>query len=127
MELIVCAALITAVVFASIVAFAYKNRSKEYSLPRYLLQILVADMLVGLISCFFFRFDSVLIAIAQVIITGFYLVIDLHMIMNNKNELLTLDDHVYASMMVYTDLIRLFMKILEILDKLSKDKDKKKD
>lgn len=90
------------------------------------MQIIMADMFIGLILCFFFRIDNVLISIAQAIITGFYLVIDLHLIMNNKNQLLTLDDHVYASILVYTDLIRLFIKILEILESFSNKKDKKK-
>jgi FtsH-binding integral membrane protein len=124
-NIILCAGLTTGLIFATMTIIAYKNRHRQYSLSRYLFQIMIADFIIGIIMMIFFRIDSVLIALVQAVISGFYLMIDLHLIMNNKNELMTLDDHVFASLMIYTDLIRLFIKIVEILNKLSKnDKDK---
>ena len=125
-DTIICAALVTACIFSALIFIAHYNKHKQYSLPRYLFQLMIADIIIGLVCMFFFSFDSVLISIVQAVISSCYLMIDLHLVMNNKNERLSLDDHVFASLMIYTDLIRLFIKILEILDKLNKKEKKDK-
>ena len=91
-----------------------------------MLQLIVADLVISLIMMFFFSFDSVVIAMVQAGISIGYILIDLYMIMNNKQNMITIDDHVYASMIIYADLIRLFIKILQIIEKLSNKKDKKR-
>ena len=125
MDVIICAGLTTTAIFTAMIFFSHYNRNKEYSLSRYIFQLMIADMVIGLVCMFFFSIDNVLICLAQAAISSAYLLIDLHLIMNNKNQMLTLDDHVFASIMIYTDLIRLFIKILKILEKINR-KEKKK-
>lgn len=125
-DTIICAAVTTLAIFAGLVFVAYQNRHKQYSLPTYMLQLIVADLVISLIMMFFFSFDSVVIAMVQAGISIGYILIDLYMIMNNKQNMITIDDHVYASMIIYADLIRLFIKILQIIEKLSNKKDKKR-
>ena len=125
-ELILCAAVVTGCIFSAMIFVAHYNKHKQYSFSRYLFQLMIAEIIIGFVFMFFFSFDSVLISVIQALISSCYLLIDLHLVMNNKNQMLTLDDHVLASLMIYTDLIRLFIKILEIMDKLNKKDEKKK-
>ena len=126
LDMIVSAASMTLLIFFILVAVAYKNRNKEYSIGRYMLQLIVAELVLGLLMTFFFRVDSILVSFIQSILTVGYILVDLHLVMNNKTKMLTIDDHVYASMMIYADLIRLFIKILEIMEKLNGKKKKNK-
>lgn len=95
-------------------------------MPRYIFQLMIAEIIFSIVFSFIFRINNVLISLFGAVVSSLYLLIDLHMVMNNKSHMLTLDDHVFASIMIYTDLIRLFMKILEILDKMNNDKKEKK-
>ena len=54
---------------------------------------------------------------------GFYLIYDVQMICGGKRGEFSIDDYVRAAMTLYVDIIRIFLKLLEILSKLLKKDD----
>lgn len=61
------------------------------------------------------------IAIAFAAIYSIYILIDTQLILGGRNKELTLDDYVLGSTILYTDIISLFLKILQILGKKKDD------
>ncbi|CAD8091831.1 unnamed protein product [Paramecium sonneborni] len=53
---------------------------------------------------------------------GLYLVYDIQLIMGDKNLRLTIDDYILGSILIYTDIIRIFLRIVKILLKEKKEK-----
>jgi FtsH-binding integral membrane protein len=50
-----------------------------------------------------------------------YILIDTQLILGGKNKELTMDDYILGSVILYTDIISLFIKILQILGKKKDD------
>lgn len=125
-NIIVCAAALTLVTFLSLYYIAYSTKDNEYNLGNYIFKLMIAETVLSLVFFFFFPARSVLLSVVQCMIVAGYILIDLHLIMNNKNKLIQLDDHIFVSINLYMDIIRLFLKILEILEALNSDKKKKK-
>lgn len=63
-----------------------------------------------------------LIAIVLGAVYSIYLLIDTQLIMGGKNKSLTLDNYVLWSVILYIDIVQLFLQILKILgDKKKRD------
>lgn len=63
-----------------------------------------------------------LIAIVLGAVYSIYLLIDTQLIMGGKNKSLTLDNYVLGSVILYIDIVQLFLQILKILgDKKKRD------
>jgi len=65
-------------------------------------------------------YNTVVIAVAvlTIVVYGFYLIYDTQLIMGGKRYELSIDDYVVAALVLYIDIIVLFLKILEILNRL---------
>jgi len=62
------------------------------------------------------------IFIGTCISSGLYLIYDIKVIMGKEGTKLGLDDYIRGAMYLYVDIIRIFIKILQILQKLQDDK-----
>ena len=58
---------------------------------------------------------SILIAIVFAAIYAFYLIIDTQLIMGDRKHSLTLDNYILGAVMLYIDIIQLFLNLLRIL------------
>lgn len=63
----------------------------------------------------------VILCVAGIILFGLYLLYDTQLIIGNKGNELEIDDYILAAFMLYTDIIYLFLKILELLQLLMGD------
>jgi protein lifeguard len=74
---------------------------------------------ITLINIFFIRSDllTALVAIAIACVYSIYLIIDTQLILGGKNQELTLDNYVLGAVLLYIDIIQLFLQILKILGK----------
>lgn len=61
----------------------------------------------------------VIICCLGIICFGFYLLYDTQLIIGTKSELIEEDDYILGSFILYTDIINIFLKILEILKMFS--------
>lgn len=82
-----------------------------------------AVLSVSLINLFFIRSSLIVtgIAILMSVVYSIYILVDTHLIMGGKNKELSLDDYVLGSIILYVDIISLFLKILQILGKKKDD------
>ncbi len=69
---------------------------------------------VSLINIFFIRtpFMNLLLSIGLTIVYMIYMLIDVQLIMGGKRNNLSLDNYALGAIMLYTDIISLFIKIL---------------
>ena len=74
---------------------------------------------VSIINLFFLRSSWVetLIAMGFASIFSIYLIIDTQLILGGRHVELTLDNYVLGAVMLYVDIIRLFIEILRIVGK----------
>ncbi len=75
-------------------------------------------------NIFFIRSELVVTLIAIVLgaVYSIYLLIDTQLIMGGRNKSLTLDNYVLGSVILYVDIIQLFLQLLKILgDKKKRD------
>jgi FtsH-binding integral membrane protein len=76
------------------------------------------------VNVFFIRSELVVTLIAIVLgaVYSIYLLIDTQLIMGGKNKSLTLDNYVLGSVILYVDIVQLFLQILKVLgDKKKRD------
>jgi len=80
----------------------------------------------GILSLFFKNeFMYNLYLVGGIILFSCYLIYDLQLIIGGKRCELSLDDYILAAMMLYIDIIVLFIKILELFGKKKDKKDEK--
>lgn len=77
----------------------------------------IGVIIVGSIAAYFFRnkWVNLVVAIAIAFIMCFYIVVDTQLIVGNKSRMLTIDDYIMGAMILYIDVIQLFLMILQIL------------
>lgn len=82
-----------------------------------------AGLAIGLINLIFLKSSLVVMGMAFLftIIYSAYIAIDTQLILGGKNKELSLDDYILGSVILYTDIISLFLKILQILGKKKDD------
>jgi len=66
-----------------------------------------------------------LISLIASMLSGLYLVYDIKMIMGNDRRKIGVDDYMLASVMIYLDIIRIFLEILKFVN-AAQEKEKKK-
>jgi hypothetical protein len=73
---------------------------------------------MGIFSIFWYsRFLYILYCTLGVLLFGIYLIIDTQMILGGKRMQFSIDDYVAAAMLLYIDIIQIFLYILAMLKK----------
>ena len=78
---------------------------------------------MSLVNLLFIRSSLIVMGVAflMAIVYSVYLMVDTQMILGGKNKELGLDDYVLGSVILYADIISLFLKILQLLGKKKDD------
>ena len=78
--------------------------------------LLVCLVTLGITSMFVDSpFLENLYCMVGVMLFGFYLIVDTQMIMGGKNVELSIDEYILAAMMLYIDIIQIFLYLLRFL------------
>ena len=113
------AAVMTAAVTISLTAYAFSDKSKDFTIMggmRFMFfGILIASIFVSFIISS--PILKTMLSSGLAVIYGIYLIIDTQLIVGNKGLSLEIDDYIFGAMMLYLDIIQLFIKILEIFGK----------
>jgi len=77
-----------------------------------------------LMFCIFGMFTQnkifhVILSVLGIILFGLYLIYDIQLIVGNKTVLLETDDYIIGALMLYTDIISIFIEILNLLNNLN--------
>lgn len=62
------------------------------------------------------KFFHIFLCVIGIILFGFYLLYDIQLIVGNKTLMLDTDEYIIGALIIYTDIISLFLKILELLN-----------
>ena len=119
---VLTAAILTAGVVVALTFYAITTKS-DFTLSGGILYI-VGIVLILLVFVNFFIGSSILgmlISGAFAILFGIYLVYDTQLIVGGKCAELELDDYILGALMLYTDIIGMFVSILQLLGNSSSD------
>ena len=124
-EIVTLALIITAGVFLVVTGYAIST-TKDFTIAwGIILTILVASLFVGIVRIFCNNPGVDLLYCFIGIVSGcFYILYDTQMIFGGHRKEFDLDDYILAALNIYLDIVVLFLRILEFLNKL-KEKDKK--
>jgi len=104
-----------------IAATAYAMLTKEdFTIKWGLFAVLSMAMLQLLIFGFFWPTSSFLYSLyctLGVVLFGFYLIIDTQMIIGGKRIQLSVDEYIAAAMLLYIDIIQIFLYILSLFSR----------
>ena len=83
----------------------------------FLWSFIFVSMFLVMLNMFFIRSNglSIVIAIAFSALYAFYLIVDTQLIMGGRRNELTLDNYILGAMLLYIDIIQLFLNLLRIL------------
>jgi len=77
-------------------------------------------LMLILFSLFFpSRLLEIIICVACIVLFGFYLIYDTQLITGGRRYELDIDDYIIGALIIYIDIIVLFLRILELLQLLS--------
>lgn len=115
---------LTAVTTALAYFFAH-SADFDFTSPRFLVLFNCAHFGAVLLCTLVFPLNSVILAYIGALVFTVYVIADLHMIMGSKSYRLGVDDYVFASVLLYVDVINLFLKLVQALEKQAEEKKKK--
>ena len=121
-DTVLCAAMMTIVLTASITVYAVTTKTDFTKLcgPWVcfgLLMIICVQMLLSILSMWLFAFTETWIPFASgfcVIIYGLFLLIDTQLIVGGRRHELSIDDYVVGAMLIYLDIIMIFLELLKL-------------
>ncbi|CAD8107025.1 unnamed protein product [Paramecium primaurelia] len=115
-ELVIIAAAITLAITILLTIYAWRTKT-DYSALGHLCFVLSASLLIMCIVGLFVRniWFQLFICTICVIIYGGYIIFDTQLIIGNHSNYLSIDDYIIAAMLLYIDIVILFLRILEIL------------
>ena len=81
------------------------------------LMICLVVLITGGIVAFFFRNKilNLVLSVVGVIIFGIYLIFDIQLLLGNKKNKFSKDDYVLAALMIYIDIIQIFIYLMQIV------------
>jgi len=128
-KIVLTALFLTAVVVFTLTLYAFQSKT-EITYFRGLITLFSLGILMLLFLSLFVghQFTYSLIFASSCVLTGLYFIYDIKLIMGNDRAKLTLDDYIRGSMVLYLDIVKIFLKILKILEILNQEgKDNKRD
>ena len=114
-EVVCMAAIECLVVTVSLTLYAMFTKV-DFTLLRALLWIILSVLLIMVIFLLFSTCGVVYIIVCglMVVIYGIYLVMDTQLIMGKHKYKVMVDEYVFAAMIIYTDIIQLFLWLLQM-------------
>lgn len=119
-RLVFMAAFMTFGIVISLTVYAFKTET-DFTMQGGLIYILSAMVFMLCIFGIFSnnKFLHVLICSVSILLFGLYLLYDTQLILGNKENTLDMEDYILASFMLYTDIVYLFLRLLELIQLLT--------
>jgi len=121
--IVVSAMFLTAMVCVGLTMYAYSTKNEVNYFGGLIINISMAMLSLFVLRFFgsFFgnmEFVTLLISAGSAALAGLYFIYDVKKIMGQGSRKVSLDDYIRGAMFLYIDIIRIFIKILQILQKL---------
>lgn len=110
------AALLTSAIVIALTLYACTTDSDFTECGAFLFMLSIGFLVAGIMSIFWKnRILQIIISYCGALLCGIYIIYDTQLIMGKHANFLTVDDYILAAMMLYIDIIQLFIYILRIL------------
>jgi FtsH-binding integral membrane protein len=113
-KIVLMAAAMTTTMTLLLTLYACTTKT-DFTLCGSMLFIISFCLLILSIFAMFFKFLAVIVATIGIFLYAIYLVYDTQLLMGNKENSLDLEDYILGALMLYMDIINMFLYILEIL------------
>jgi FtsH-binding integral membrane protein len=120
-RIVVSAAFMTATLVLSLTVYAYFTNTDFTVMGGLAFILLGLFIILGLFSFLFGPKLYLVYCFVGVLLFGFYLIIDTQMIIGNNNYELDKDDYIMGAMILYLDIINMFLYLLQIFSSLCKE------
>jgi len=126
-EVVLSAMFLTAAVVSALALYALRSKTEINMIGGLIVLLSLASLVIVILSWIFrFKFMTSLSFGVTAIVSGLYLIYDIKVIMGKENIKMSLDDYIRGALMLYVDIIRIFIKILQLLGEKNEKKDEKK-
>ena len=119
-QIVFMAAFMTLALVISLTIYAVTTK-EDITMQGGLIFIIACAVCMFSIFLFFTsnRFVHIILCVGGIILFGLYLIYDTQLILGTKSHMIETEDYILASFMLYTDIIYLFLKILELIQLLT--------
>ncbi len=119
-KLVFMAAFMTFALVISLTLYAMTTKT-DFTMSGGILFVLGCGLLMFSIFGLFTsnKLFHIILCVAGIVLFGIYLLYDTQLIIGDRGNKLDIDDYVLAAFMLYTDIIYIFLRILELLQLLS--------
>lgn len=113
-SVVISAAALTCAVTVALTLYAY-NTKTDFTFMGGMLWVAVCILFFAGFLCFFLPALRVLYCVIGVIIYSIYLIYDTQLVMGKFGNEYEIDDYVIAALMIYIDIIQIFLYLLQLL------------
>lgn len=119
-QIVLMAAVMTLGITVSLTLYAITTKT-DFTIYGGLMYLLGMGLLLFGIFAFFTdnKLFHIIVCIISVIILGIYLIYDTQLIIGNRKHSLDIDDYIIGALMLYVDIVTLFLEIMELLRHLN--------
>ena len=116
-SIVLAAACITAAMVLAITLYAFTaSKGEILTCMAFLFILVMTSLMVAIFTLFVYSYFLYMFFVGLgVVIFGIYLLIDTYFIMHKKHYQLYIDDYVLAAMILYLDIIMIFLYVLRLL------------
>ena len=120
-ENVMIAAALTAAMVIGLTIYAIRTK-EDFTLCGGFLFMCLLVLCVASIMCLFFHtfITQILLSTAVILLFGLYIIYDTQLIVGDRARALCVDDYIIGALMLYIDIIRIFIEILKILNKVNR-------
>jgi len=116
-EVVMAAAILTAVTVGALAVYALTTKT-DFTYCGGAAWCFIFIFLTGTMLALFMRRDyttRIFLSCLVIFLCCFYIIYDIQLLVGEKENALSIDDYVFAAMMIYIDIMRLFLEILKVL------------
>ena len=113
-KIVLMAAAMTTTMTLLLTVYACTTKT-DFTLCGSMLFIVSCCLLILSIFAIFFKFLAVFVATIGIFLYAVYLVYDTQLLLGNKENALDLEDYILGALMLYMDIINMFLYLLQIL------------
>merc|ERR1712151_585815 len=123
---IINAMVMTTMIVGALTYYAFTTK-RDVTIGNVFFYILAIDLFHFVIWMFFGRYEMATVLGSVCAATGFclYLIHDVQTLMSGKRRKLDVDDYIFGALIIYMDIIQIFIKLLQLFGEKKDDDDKK--
>ena len=117
-ELVFIAGVMTAGMVAGLTLYSLTTKLDYDAVAAFMWSLFLTLIIAVILSIFIRnRVLQILLSVLIIMILSIYIIYDTQLIIGERSNELSIDDYVFASMILYIDIMRLFLEILRLLGK----------